>query len=174
MYMNEKMDAGDILMQRSIRIDLQDTNTTLFEKLSKLALEMLLEFLPNLFENDIHPIKQKEEEASFAPNLKKEIEHISFEEDVLKVYNHIRGLLEQPGAYFIWKDKKYKMEKVFFERSEETEAGIFKGLQENYLRIDCLNGFIKVFQIKAEGKNSMDAKAFYNGTGRMMTGEKLG
>jgi len=42
------------------------------------------------------------------------------------------------------------------------------------LRIDCRNGFIKVYQIKPEGKNSMDAKSFYNGNGRNMAGETLG
>ena len=71
-------------------------------------------------------------------------------------------------------DKKYKMEKVFFEYEEGCVPNTFVGLEKDYLRIDCKNGFIKVYQIKPEGKNSMDAKSFYNGNGRNMAGETLG
>ena len=173
-YMAKKMDQGEILYQKAIPIEIEDTNTTMFEKLSDLALEMLLEFLPKLFSDDVSPISQIEEEATYAWNLEKEIEEIAFDEDVKKVYDHIRGLLDQPGAHFVYKDKKYKMEKVFFEYEEGCVPNTFVGLEKDYLRIDCRNGFIKVYQIKPEGKNSMDAKSFYNGNGRNMAGETLG
>ena len=172
-YMVKKMDRGDILYQKAIPIQIEDTNSTMFAKLSDLALEMLVELLPKIFEGDIDSKAQDEEEATYAYNLEKEIEHIDFNDETKKVYDHIRGLLDQPGAYFIYKERKYKMEKVFFGLAQNTEASIFRGLEKDYLRIDCRDGFIKVYQIKPEGKNSMDAKAFYNGTGRTMAGEKL-
>ena len=174
MYMNEKMDEGDILFQKEIDIDIHDTNTTLFNKLSDLSLEMLLEFLPKLFSGDINPIAQDHSIATYAPNLEKEIEHITFTDDVLKVYNHIRGLLDNPGCYMIIKDKKYKIEKADFEYCELVNSNTFVGLEKDYLRIDCNNGFIKVYTVKPEGKNSMDAKSFFNGAGRSLVGEKLG
>ena len=104
-YMAKKMDQGEILYQKAIPIEIEDTNTTMFEKLSDLALEMLLEFLPKLFSDDVSPISQIEEEATYAWNLEKEIEEIDFEENVKKLYDHIRGLLDQPGAHFEYKDK---------------------------------------------------------------------
>ncbi|MBP5280819.1 MAG: methionyl-tRNA formyltransferase [Erysipelotrichaceae bacterium] len=174
MYMNEKMDEGDILYQKSLPIDIHDTNADLFHKLSDLALEMLLEFLPKLFEGDFTPIKQNHEEATYAYNLDKEIEHISFNDDVLKVYDHIRGLLDNPGCYFMMKDRKYKIEKCFCEYDDKVDPNTFVGLEDDYLRFDCNNGYIKVYMIKPEGKNSMDGKSFYNGAGRNLTGEKLG
>ena len=174
MYMNEKMDEGDILYQKSLPIDIHDTNADLFHKLSNLALEMLLEFLPKFFEGDFTPIKQNHEEATYAYNLDKDIEHISFNDDVLKVYDHIRGLLDNPGCYFMMKDRKYKIEKCFFEYDDKVDPNTFIGLEDDYLRFDCNNGYIKVYMIKPEGKNSMDGKSFYNGAGRNLTGEKLG
>ena len=174
MYMNEKMDEGDILFQKEIDIDIHDTNTTLFNKLSDLSLEMLLEFLPKLFSGDINPIAQDHSKATYAPNLEKEIEHITFSDDVLKVYNHIRGLLDNPGCYMIIKDKKYKIEKADFEYCKLVNSNTFVGLEKDCLRIDCNNGFIKVYTVKPEGKNSMDAKSFFNGAGRSLVGEKLG
>lgn len=174
MYMNEKMDEGDILYQKEIDIDINDTSTTLFEKMSNLALEMLLEFVPKIFNDDINPIVQDHSKATYASLLSKEIEYIAFNENVLKVYNHIRGLLDNPGCHLILKDKKYKIEKVSFEYCDNTNVNTFIGLENDYLRIDCIDGFIKIYQIKPEGKNSMDAKSFFNGTGRNLVGEHLG
>ena len=174
MYMNEKMDEGDILYQKEIDIDINDTSTTLFEKMSNLALEMLLEFVPKIFNDDINPIVQDHSKATYASLLSKEIEYIAFNENVLKVYNHIRGLLDNPGCHLILKNKKYKIEKVSFEYCDNTNVNTFIGLENDYLRIDCIDGFIKIYQIKPEGKNSMDAKSFFNGTGRNLVGEHLG
>ena len=174
MYMNEKMDEGDILYQKEIDIDINDTSTTLFEKMSNLALEMLLEFVPKIFNDDVNPIVQDHSKATYASLLSKEIEYIAFNENVLKVYNHIRGLLDNPGCHLILKDKKYKIEKVSFEYCDNTNVNTFIGLENDYLRIDCIDGFIKIYQIKPEGKNSMDAKSFFNGTGRNLVGEHLG
>ena len=173
-YMNEKMDEGDILYQKSIDIGIHDTNTTLFDKLSKLSLEMLLEFLPKFFKGDFKAIKQNNDEATYAYNLEKEIEQISFNDDVLNVYNHIRGLLDNPGCYFVLNNKKYKIFDAFFEYDDNVEPSVFKGLENDYLRIDCLNGFIKVLKIRPEGKNTMDAHSFYNGAGRNLVGERIG
>jgi len=174
MYMNEKMDEGDVLYQKAIDIDIHDTASDMFNKLSVLALSMLREFLPELFAGKVNPVKQDNDKASYAYNLEKELEHIAFNDDILNVYNHIRGLLDNPGAYVMIKDRKYKLEKVFFEYADDADASVFQGLEKDYLRLDALNGFIMVYMIKPEGKNSMDAKSFYNGAGRNLIGEKLG
>ena len=172
-YMAKKMDAGELLMSRAIPIMIDDSNATMFAKLSDLALEMLLELLPKIFAGEVSSTPQNEEEATYAYNLDKEIEHVLFDDETRKVYDHIRGLLDNPGAYFIMNGKKYKMEKVFFEQAEDCDPGIFKGLEKDYLRLDCRDGFIKVYQIKPEGKNSMDARSFFNGAGRNLKGGKL-
>ncbi len=172
-YMTKKMDAGDILYTKEIDIDINDTNTTLFDKLSDLAKKSLLEFLPTFFKGEFNRIPQNEDEVSFAYNLTKQDEYINFNDDVLRVYNHIRGLLDNPGAYSILGDKKYKFMEVSFAYSNDTSPCVFKGLEENYLRIDCQNGFIKVYKIRPEGKNTMDAKSFYNGNGKNLIGEKF-
>ena len=115
-------------------------------------------------------IAQDESLVSFSYNLTKEDEYIHFNDDVLKVYNHIRGLLDEPGAYSVLNGKKYKFVEVFYEYSDNCSPCDFKGLEKDYLRIDCRNGFIKVYKIRPEGKNTMDAKSFYNGAGKNLVG----
>ncbi len=172
-YMVKKMDRGDILAQRAIDIADEDTASVLFDKLSRLALEMLRDLLPVLFAGKADAIPQNEEEATYAYNLDREIEHVFFNDRTKTVYDHIRGLLDQPGAYFMCKGKKYKLEKVSYALCDDVKPSVFRGLEDDHLRIDCADGFIKVYMIRPEGKNSMDAKAFYNGHGRNMAGETL-
>ena len=173
MYMNEKMDEGDILVQKTIDIDIHDTSTTLFNKMSNLTLDILLDFLPKLFHNDINPIKQDDSKATYTHLLKKDIEHIDFNDNVLNVYNHIRGLLDNPGCHFMIKGKKYKIIGAFYELADNCKPNTFIGLFDNYLRIDCKDGFIKIYDLKPEGKNTMNAKAFFNGNGRNLVGETI-
>ncbi len=172
-YMTKKMDAGDILYVKELPIDIKDTNTTLFNKLSDVAREALIEFLPSFFKGEFKRLPQNENEVTFAYNLTKQDEYINFNDDVLKVYNHIRGLLDNPGAYSILDNKKYKFMEVGFDYSNNTIPCVFMGLEEDYLRIDCQNGFIKVYKIRPEGKNTMDGKSFYNGNGKNLVGEKF-
>ena len=173
MYMNEKMDEGDILVQKTIDIDIHDTSTTLFNKMSNLTLDILLDFLPKLFNNEINPIKQDDSKATYTHLLKKDIEHIDFNDNVLNVYNHIRGLLDNPGCHFMIKGKKYKIIGAFYELADNCKPNTFIGLFDNYLRIDCKDGFIKIYNLKPEGKNTMNAKAFFNGNGRNLVGETI-
>lgn len=167
MYMSKGMDEGDIIKQEKLKIELDDTNTTVFKKLSDLALKMLLE----LDINDISPIKQDESLVTYAYNLTKEDEYINFNDDVLSVYNHIRGLLDNPGAYSILDNKKYKFHKVRFLNKENDLPGKVLGLNDNALEITCLNGSILVDEIQPEGKNKMNAKDFYNGAGKTLVGK---
>lgn len=169
-YMTKKMDAGDILYMKDLDIDIRDTNASLFNRLSDLARECILDFLPNFFEGKFERIAQDESLVSFSYNLTKEDEYIHFNNDVLKVYNHIRGLLDEPGAYSILNGRKYKLIEIFYEYSDNCSPCAFKGLEKDYLRIDCRNGFIKVYKIRPEGKNTMDAKSFYNGAGKNLVG----
>ena len=172
-YMSKGMDEGDILYVKELPIEEEDTNTTLFNKLSDLALKCLLEFLPDFFKGNFTPVVQDKEKVTFAYNLNKEDEFISFVDNTKNVYNHIRGLLDNPGAYGVLNDKKYKFIKVGYELKDNASAGTFVGLENNYLRVDCLDGFIKIYEIRPEGKNTMDAKSFYNGAGKNLVGNKF-
>ncbi len=173
MYMSEKMDEGDILFQKEIAIDIDDTNTTLFKKMSDLALEMLREHLDDIITGDIKPIPQDHDKATYAWNLKKEDEYIDFDEDVKKVYDHIRGLLDDPGAYSMIDDKKYKFHKVRYTDEVSGEPGEVIGLKDDALAIACKNGTILVDVIQSEGKKAMKAKDFYNGSGKNLVGKRF-
>lgn len=173
MYMDEKMDEGDILAMEEITIDERDTSSILFDKLADLASVMIVKYLPAIFSNNLSAVRQEHEKATYAYNLKKEDEHINFNEEVKKVYNHIRGLLDNPGAYGVIEGKKYKFYDVAYTDEIYTKPGIFYGLVGDKLIIGAINGSIIVHKIQPEGKAIMEANAFYNGYGDKVKGLKF-
>ena len=110
MYMAEKMDDGDIISQDKILIG-EDNTTELTERLSALGRDLLIKTLPDIFSNNIKPIKQNESEVTFAYNISKEDEKINWHNTSIMVYNQIRGLADNPGGYAIYNDKKVKIYK---------------------------------------------------------------
>ena len=78
MYMAEGMDDGDIIKQKSIKIEDSDNVGTIHDKLSIMGRDLLLETLPSIFNNTNDRIKQNENEVTFAYNIKHEDEKLDF------------------------------------------------------------------------------------------------
>lgn len=99
MYMVEKLDAGDILTKVEVPIEEKDHVGTLHDKLSEAGAKLLSETIPALVSGNLTPIKQNEDEATFAFNIKREQEKIDWTRSGEEIYNHIRGLHPWPVAY---------------------------------------------------------------------------
>jgi methionyl-tRNA formyltransferase len=99
MYMEKKMDAGDVLNTVKVRIEDEDNCGTMFEKLSIAATNLLMETIPLLIEGKITPLPQNEEEATFAYNITNEEKRLDFTKDARSVFNHIRAYNPNPIAY---------------------------------------------------------------------------
>ena len=162
MYMAEKMDAGDIISQDKLLIGSDDT-TTLTNRLSILGRDLLLKTIPDIVSGNINPIKQNEEEVTFAYNISKEDEKINWHNTCIMVYNQIRGLSSIPGGYCIYNDKKVKIYSSTYEiKDVEGEIGEIVDTNKR-LGIKVKNGVIYPLTIQLEGKNKMPIKDFYNG-----------
>ena len=171
MYMAEKMDAGDILFQEEIAIEDSDTSTSLFAKMSDLALAMLRKHLDDIIAGNINPIRQDESLVTFAYNLKKEDEYIDFGLEAKVVYDHIRGLLDEPVGYTLLDGRKYKFHKARYIDEVLAEPYKVYGLYDGALAIGAKNGTVLIDIIQSEGKKDMAAKDFYNGLGKSLVGQ---
>ena len=163
MHMDYGMDNGDILTTREVKIDYTDTAETLFDKLKIVGKELLLETLPKVLSGEITPIKQIEEEATFAYNIKPEDEIIDFNKTTREVYNHIRGLNSWPVAYTTLDEKRMKV----WESRESSYKG--KEVPGTIVSIDdgigvrTSDGKIILTVIQPEGKKKMTSQDFLNG-----------
>ncbi|EWG11899.1 methionyl-tRNA formyltransferase [Cytobacillus firmus] len=177
MYMAEKLDAGDILTQVEVQITETDTVGTLHDKLSEAGSKLLSETLPKLLNGELNPIRQNEEKATFAYNIKREQEKIDWSKTGEEIYNHIRGLNPWPVAYTTFDSKVVKIwnsKKVKHAKSEEP--GTIIRLEEDGIVVASGNDTaVKITELQPSGKKKMPAEQFLRGAGSNLTaGGRLG
>ena len=114
MYMEEKMDTGNIIEQSEIEIERIDTSKTMFEKLAILGAKTLVSTLRMIEENNgnIVSIKQNDDDATYTSMIAKEMAIIDFNKSFEEIYNKIRGLNDFLVARTIINNKIYKIWKA--------------------------------------------------------------
>ncbi|MBE4908778.1 methionyl-tRNA formyltransferase [Bacillus luteolus] len=176
MYMVEKLDAGDILTQVEVPIEEKDTVGSLHDKLSVAGSKLLSETIPLLLANKITPIKQDDEKATFAYNIKREQEKIDWNKTGIDIYNHIRGLNPWPVAYTTFRGDVIKVwagEKVEYNK-EQFSPGSIVGLDDDGFVVSTGSEIgIKITELQPAGKKRMPTKQFLRGN-QLEIGEKLG
>ncbi len=172
MYMNEKMDEGDILLQKEVIIEEDDNSGTLFEKLADVGAELLVDTLDRIDKGDIKGIPQ-EGEASYAPLIKKELAKIDFNMEAYKINNLVKGLNPFLCCYTEIHGKRYKIWKSREITSEEIvdlieECGV-KYITNDIFRINdrlfvkTSHNFLEILEIQAEGKKRLEVPIFLRG-----------
>ena len=169
--MNEKMDAGDIVLQRRVPIEKEETSKQLSVRLADLGAILLLDAVKFIEEKRITFKKQDEKKACPARPLKKEDGLISWEKPATEIYNKIRGTVPWPGAYTYFDGKKINILKACVADGEGVPGEIIEAKKE--LIIGAKKGLLKVLKIQAEGKNPMQAPDFLRGQRQMEKGGKF-
>ena len=109
MLMDEGMDTGDMLLKEEYKILDEDTAESVFEKLSELGGNLLLETLEKLEKGEITPIKQNEEEATYCTMLSKKDGEMDFNMTTNKLFSFVRGMTPWPSAYTFLDGKMLKV-----------------------------------------------------------------
>ena len=166
MYMDKGMDTGDIISQKEIMINDDDTVGTIHDKLSILGSELLLETLPSIINGVNNCYKQNDIEATYCHNITHEEEMIDFNRNCREIFNMVRGMNPYPVAYFNLDNKIYKVYEVEYEISDkysDKENGEIVIQDKNNLAIKCHDGIIYLKKIKREGKKLMNITDYLNG-----------
>lgn len=165
MYMDEGMDTGDMIDKKKIIIEKDDTYDTLSEKLSVVGTELLINTLPKIFSKDIVRIKQNDEEATYAKIIKRQDEWINFNDKSINIYNKIRALNSNPGAYALLNGISVK---IYNSRINDNiyatkKNGEIVRLYKDGIGISTEDSEIIITDIKIEGKKRMLVKDYFNG-----------
>lgn len=170
MQMNEGVDTGDMLLKRAIPIGIDDTAESMFEKLSALGGEIIVEALDLLERGELTAEQQDDSLSSRAPMLNKEIALIDWTKTGLQVHNLVRGLYSWPIAYTKLNGKKLKI--IRTSPCDKTgEPGMI--LSADPLTVACSDGSVIIRELQLEGKKRMDAKTFLVGH-KLCAGDKIG
>ena len=175
MYMNEKMDEGDIILQSSTSISLDDTTETLHDRLSIMGRDLILKAIPEIVSGNINRIKQNEIEATYGYNISREDEKIDFNRTSHEIFNQIRGLNSYPGAYTTFNNKILKVWKseISFNKYLDKKNGEIVCLYDDGIGVKCFDGEIILKEVQLEGKKKQSARDFINGHRNELIGNVL-
>lgn len=175
MEMVKKMDAGDIYAQKAIEIEPDDTAGSLFEKLSYLGRDLLLETLPKISDGSVQKVAQDEEKVVFSPNITKDQERITSKMTAQEANNLLRGLNPDPGAYMMVNGKRFKVWKAeVADESTDLEAGSLVENKGRFAISFANNTVLNLLEVQPAGKKKMPIQSFLNGQASKFTlGEKI-
>ena len=165
MYMEKKMDAGDVLATVKVKIEDTDNCGTMFEKLSYAGRDLLMETIPLIVEGKINPVPQDESKVSFAYNITNEEKLLDFNKTAREVFNHIRAYNPSPIAYMELKGDQIKVyDSVVVDEVTSSAPGTILLHRKNRLLIACKDGTVlELLTVQPAGKKVMSAKEFING-----------
>ena len=169
---NEKIDTGNILLQKEVEITETETAGTLHDKLQESGSQLLIETLHVLESGKTQGISQTtlygdEAELKPAPKIFKETCKIDWNKPTTTINNQIRGFSPYPGAWTtIQKNGTTLVFKIFsaecsFEKHNLTPGTITES--DKHIAIATADGFLKPIEIQLEGKKRMNISDFLCG-----------
>lgn len=172
MYMEKKMDAGNIIKQYEVNIDQNDTYSSLYKKLSDLIVNIVKNDLMMLFNENLFSIEQNEEEATFGLNIKKEETMIDFNKNDTDIYNLIRGLNDKPVAKMLFEGEIIKVFESKLTSWISTKApGTIINIDKSGLLISTKKNDILITKIQLPSKRPLDISQIINGKHNFLVGK---
>ncbi|RMC54225.1 methionyl-tRNA formyltransferase [Lactobacillus sp. ESL0261] len=175
MEMVKQMDAGDIYSQKTIDIQKEDNAGTLFEKLSLLGRDLLLQTLPQIIADPKKKTAQDQNKVVFSPNISKKQEQIKLNMTATEANNLIRGLNPDPGAYLLIDGKRFKIWQA--EVAADTTsfpAGVVVENKKRFAISFANHTVLNLLEVQPSGKKKMAIKSFLNGQGKNFSkGDKI-
>lgn len=177
MYMVEKLDAGAIISQESIPIESTDHVGTLHDKLASVGASLLHQTLPKIFNDEINPIEQNDQHATYAPNITRDQEKLDWSQSGEVIYNHIRGLHPWPVASTTLNGENMKVWwGELTEKQVDKRPGEIVELHSNGMIVCCGDQqCINITKVQPAGKKQMTVEDFLRGKGKnLQIGDRLG
>lgn len=173
MQMNEGLDTGDILYVKELVLDAKETGESLFDRLAVLGAEAITEALDKLEKGELVPIKQDDEQSTYAKMLNKQMGHLDYNKSAVCLERLIRGLNSWPGAYSYLDGKTLKIWNAdVVESVSDSEEGTIIEIGKDYFDIKCRENALRIKEIQLEGKKRMPVSAFLLGY-KLEEGSKL-
>ena len=166
MYMDIGMDTGDMILKKEVEIGNDETMGELWERLSKIGGEILVETLEKI-EKGTAPRISQGDDFTMAPMLEKEMSKIDWNnKTAIEIKNLVRGLDPIMGTYSYLDGKKIKFWKVDIVENNNSNADngtVIKADSKDGLYIKAKDGVIKVLEIQGENAKRMSVQDFLRG-----------
>lgn len=162
-FLQDKVDTGNIILQRKVKIDDDETAGTLHDKLSAIGKNTVLDTVKLIESGKIDVQSQDDSLASPAPKIFKEDCKINWNAPADEVYNFIRGLSPYPTA---WTTLEGKNVKIYIAGETEMKAASEPGtlhIEGKHIYVDTKDEKLEITELQLEGKKRVFAVDFING-----------
>jgi methionyl-tRNA formyltransferase len=173
MRIDAGLDTGDMLLKEAVPIGLSETAPELSPRLALVGSQLLLEAISQLKEGTAQAEKQRHEDATLAPILKKEDGLVDWHRNANETYNRWRGFNPWPGAYAAFRGQHMSITAM---RPAEKTSGVPGRVyaEKRRLFVGCGKGTtLELIELQLAGKKRMSAEAFLNGY-QLLENEMLG
>lgn len=117
------MDTGDMLLKKEIEIPIDMTAGQLYDIMSELGAETLINTIEALEQNKLQRTKQDDSLATYAPKIDKKTGHIDWNQPSRKIHDLIRGTSPWPGAYSELCSCRVKIWRSALEKYPDSDEG---------------------------------------------------
>lgn len=164
MYMDEGLDTGDILLKAETQIGEDETSGELFDRLSAMGAQLLLETLQKLEKGGIIREKQDDQKATYAPMLNKSLAKVDWSKPAAEVHNLVRGLNPWPVAETTLDGKVLKIYKTKPALLKDKSARPGAVVSLTPFVVACGGGSaVEVLELQLESKKRMSSADFVRG-----------
>ena len=172
MRMDAGLDTGPVLLQEKVSIGVDETSVGLLDRLAALAPEVLSKTLAGL--EMLRPQVQDDNEATFAPILKREDGEIDWNWTATEIANRVRGFQPFPTAFTFHNGKRITIWRALPQRHGAEMPGEILAVHDGELVVACGgDSALRIDELQAEGRQRLTAREFLNG-GKLRAGDILG
>ncbi|MBP7732247.1 MAG: methionyl-tRNA formyltransferase [Caldisericia bacterium] len=169
MLVSSGLDRGNIISQKKMPIEPNDSYGSLTSKLVELSNSMLTDALKEV-EKGYLGQQQSQEKTFYARKMKPTDEIVDFSNDAEKVSCHIRSMDPEPGVYCLLGGKRFKLFKASVVEGDGKPGEILE--TGKTIVVACGHGAVEVGEVQMEGSKRMEAKVFLQ-SGKIKVGDFL-
>lgn len=173
MQMTRKLDAGKVYACNEYEIQPSDNSSTLFERLSIMGRDLLLETIEDIYYGKNLGVEQDDAKATYSPNIMPEELELSCKDTAMNIIHKIQGLSYEPGAYLKVKDIKLKVLKAQAYSWDGTEEPGTVLITKNKIVLKTVDGAIELLEVIYPGKKLMSGRDFSLGQKIFVAGDIL-
>ena len=164
MEMEKGLDSGDMVLKRSIDIDIEDTTEDIHDSLAKLGADLIVEALESIYNGSSETIGQDHSKSTYASMLTKEMGRIDWNSDGRDIVNLIRGLKPWPSAYTIYNEDMVKIHKAKVDNSEfDGVNGEIVSVTQDKVYVKIKEGSLIIEELQFPGKRKMETSEYLKG-----------
>ena len=180
MLMDEGMDTGPVLAQKSLSIGPEMTAGELSDLLAQMGADLLPQVLSDWLAGKIKPQPQDEKKAFAIPLLKRRDGEIDWSKSAKEVHNQIRGFYPWPGTYTWCGKKRMKIHKArvsqdqeLIEAAKNMPEGTICQCSDDRISVACGQGVLDLLEIQTGSGKRMSCRdcAHNYRLGQLMGGE---